>query len=165
MGGARLKADLYVFACGPWLGKLFPDVIGDGIEATRQETVYFSPAPGDLAFDDTRFPVWINFGKRMMYGIPGNERRGFKVADDTAGAVIDPTTLERVMSPTALRVARALLARRFPALAKAPVAESRVCQYEFSPNGDFLFDRHPDAGNAWLVGGGSGHGFKMTSHR
>ena len=49
---------------------------------------------------------------------------------------------------------------RFPALARAPVVETRVCQYENSPDHDFLVDRHPRAGNAWLVGGGSGHGFK-----
>jgi glycine/D-amino acid oxidase-like deaminating enzyme len=35
-----------------------------------------------------------------------------------------------------------------------------VCQYANTSNGDFLIDRHPDASNVWLVGGGSGHGFK-----
>src|ERR1700722_17420627 len=28
-GKSKLKADIYVFACGPWLGKLFPQTIGD----------------------------------------------------------------------------------------------------------------------------------------
>src|SRR5271156_6539514 len=27
--GSRLKANYYVFACGPWLGKLFPETIAD----------------------------------------------------------------------------------------------------------------------------------------
>jgi glycine/D-amino acid oxidase-like deaminating enzyme len=40
------------------------------------------------------------------------------------------------------------------------LVESRVCQYENSSNGDFLIDRHPEWSNVWLVGGGSGHGFK-----
>jgi sarcosine oxidase len=57
-------------------------------------------------------------------------------------------------------MARAFLARRFPALAGAPLVEARVCQYENTSNGDFLIDRHPDFDNVWLVGGGSGHGFK-----
>ena len=35
-----------------------------------------------------------------------------------------------------------------------------MCQYENTCNGDFLIDRHPDMENVWLVGGGSGHGFK-----
>jgi glycine/D-amino acid oxidase-like deaminating enzyme len=159
--GDRLEADAVVFACGPWLGKLFPDVVGDGIVPTRQDIIYFGTAPGDQRYDESHFPVWVNFGTRLLYGIPGNERRGFKVGDDSAGEVVDPTTLERVVSPNALRIARAILARRFPGFVGAAVAVTRVCQYEFSPTGDFLLDRHPGASNAWLAGGGSGHGFKM----
>ena len=30
-----------------------------------------------------------------------------------------------------------------------------------SSDGNFLVDRHPRFENVWLVGGGSGHGFKM----
>jgi glycine/D-amino acid oxidase-like deaminating enzyme len=41
------------------------------------------------------------------------------------------------------------------------VLETRVCQYENSPDGHLLFDRHPQAENVWLLGGGSGHGFKL----
>lgn len=159
--GGTLDADGYVFACGPWMGGLFPDVIGEGIAATRQEVVYFGASAGDTRYEAGRFPVWINVGQRLMYGIPGNERRGFKVADDTAGAVVDPTTMDRLVGPDTLTRARAMLARRFPGLVGAPVLETRVCQYEYSPTGDFLLDRHPAASNVWLVGGGSGHGFKM----
>ena len=56
--------------------------------------------------------------------------------------------------------ARAYLRMRFPALADAPLVESRVCQYENSTDHNFILDRQPDAGNVWIVGGGSGHGFK-----
>jgi glycine/D-amino acid oxidase-like deaminating enzyme len=42
----------------------------------------------------------------------------------------------------------------------APVLEARVCQYENSPDQNFIMDRHPRAANLWLVGGGSGHGYK-----
>jgi glycine/D-amino acid oxidase-like deaminating enzyme len=52
------------------------------------------------------------------------------------------------------------MTRRFPALAHAPLVESRVCEYENTSSGDFLIDRHPTLENVWLVGGGSGHGFK-----
>ncbi|MEO8349890.1 MAG: FAD-dependent oxidoreductase [Acidobacteriota bacterium] len=94
-------------------------------------------------------------------GIPGNEGRGFKVADDTRGAPFDPTGGDRVASADGLRAAREFLGRRFPALKDAPLTESRVCQYENTTDHRFLLDRHPGAGNAWIAGGGSGHGFKM----
>src|SRR5262249_16050637 len=72
----------------------------------------------------------------------------------------DPDRGDRRLSAEGLADARRFLAERFPALADAPLAESRVCQYEKTSNGDFLIDRHPDFDNLWLVGGGSGHGFK-----
>lgn len=159
--GTTLKADRFVFACGPWLGELFPDVIGDRITPTRQEVLFFGPPSGDARFDEDACPVWVDYGERFLYGIPGNDRRGFKVADDTRGPRIDPTTEERLVTAEAIARARAFLERRFPALARAPVVETRVCQYEQTPDADFILDRHPAADNVWLAGGGSGHGFKM----
>jgi len=158
--GSRLTADRFVFACGPWLGSLFPDVIGDRVRATRQEVFFFGTPPGDQRFTESAMPVWADHGTAFMYGIPGNEWRGFKVADDTRGPVIDPTTESRVPSPEALKAARDYIAYRFPDLKGAPVLEARVCQYEESPDEHFIIDRHPAAENAWIVGGGSGHGFK-----
>jgi len=157
---SKLTADHFVFACGPWLGALFPDAVGDRVKPTRQEVFFFGTPPGDRRFTEEALPVWADHGTRFMYGIPGNEWRGFKVADDTRGPVIDPTTESRLPSPDALQIARDYLAYRFPGLKGAPPLESRVCQYEQSPDEHFIIDRHPDAANAWIVGGGSGHGFK-----
>jgi glycine/D-amino acid oxidase-like deaminating enzyme len=157
--GTRLTADVYVFACGPWLPKLFPDAVGGRIEPTRQEVFYFGTPGGDARFSERHLPVWVET-PRFFYGIPGNERRGFKIADDARGAAFDPTSGDRTPSTDAIRAAREFLSRRFPALAGAPLLESQVCQYENSPDHHFIVDRHPEAGNVWIVGGGSGHGFK-----
>lgn len=158
--GTRLAADQYVFACGPWLGKLFPETIGDRIRPTRQEVFFFGTPAGDSRFQEERLPVWIDHGERVFYGIPGNEWRGFKVADDTHGPAFDPSAGERMPTPAGLMSARAYLASRFPGLKGAPLVEARVCQYENSPDSRFIIDRLPDTANAWIVGGGSGHGFK-----
>jgi len=160
--GTRLAADAYVFACGPWLGRLFPEIVGPRIRPTRQEVFFFGTPAADPRFDEARCPVWIDFGERILYGIPGNEHRGFKVADDTRGPELDPTDGDRLATPAGLGEARRFLARRFPALANAPLVESRVCQYENTPDGHLLLDRHPQAENVWLAGGGSGHGFKLA---
>jgi glycine/D-amino acid oxidase-like deaminating enzyme len=159
-GREPIEADSFVFACGPWLGQVFPDLLGPRIRATRQEVYFFGAPPGER-FSDSQVPVWIEHGARLFYGIPGNQHRGFKVADDTRGAVVDPTTMERLPSAEGLAAARALLARRFPGLKDAPLVEARVCQYENSPDEHFIIDRHPELSNAWIAGGGSGHGFKF----
>jgi glycine/D-amino acid oxidase-like deaminating enzyme len=159
--GSTLTADRYVFACGPWLPQLFPDVVGRRIVPTRQEVFFFGPPGGDTRYDRTSLPVWVHIGERFVYGIPVFDRRGLKVADDTAGPEVNPTTLERTPSAEGLAGARAILRDRFPAMADAPLVEARVCQYEASSDGHYLVDRHPQLDNVWLVGGGSGHGFKM----
>jgi glycine/D-amino acid oxidase-like deaminating enzyme len=157
---SRLKADQYVFACGPWLGKLFPQTLGSVIRPTKQDIFFFGPPPGDARFTDAQLPVWGDHGNRFFYGIPGSDRRGFKVADDTRGGDFDPSNGERIVSPATLKRVREYVAFRFPAMKNAPLLESRVCQYEQTSDSNFVVDRHPQIDNVWLLGGGSGHGFK-----
>jgi monomeric sarcosine oxidase len=160
-GRKAMGADAFVFACGPWLGRLFPDVIGRKVTPTRQDVFYFGTPAGDSRFSEDGLPVWIDLGPRPMYGIPGNANRGFKIADDSSGPVFDPTDGERRVRAAGLKAVRAYLARRFPGLAAAPLVGTEVCQYEASPDADYIIDRHPGASNVWIAGGGSGHGFKM----
>jgi len=158
--GSRLTADMYVFACGPWLGALFPRTIGDFVKATKQDIFFFGTPEGDARFSDPNLPVWADHRGRFRYGIPGSDRRGFKIADDTRGPEFDPTNGERVVSSEALKDIREYVGFRFPALKDAPLVETRVCQYEQTPDSHFIVDRHPANKNVWLLGGGSGHGFK-----
>lgn len=155
--GTRLTADHFVFALGPWLKHLLP---GDWLKVTRQEVFFFGTPPGDNRFYEAALPVWIDNGERLFYGIPGNSGRGFKLADDTRGPEFDPTSGDRTPSPERMRDAREYLASRFPGMKDAPLLEARVCQYENSPDGHFILDRHPEVENLWFLGGGSGHGFK-----
>jgi monomeric sarcosine oxidase len=158
--GSKLKADHYVFACGPWLGKLFPATIGDRIRPTKQDVFFFGTPAGDDRFSEKKLPVWADHRDQFIYGIPGSDGRGFKVADDTRGPDFDPTSGEREPNADGLRAIREYLGFRFPALKNAPLLETRVCQYENSPDNNFIIDRHPTSERVWVVGGGSGHGFK-----
>jgi sarcosine oxidase len=158
-GGERIAAGQFVFACGAWLGKVFPDVLGARIFTTRQEVFFFGLPAGDTRFNAEKLPTWL-FQEDEYYGMPNIEERGLKVAQDRHGARIDPDTLSRIVSAEITAEARRYVARRFPALRDAPIVETRVCQYENTSSGDFLIDRHPELENVWFVGGGSGHGFK-----
>ncbi len=158
--GSTVQADRYLFACGPWLAELFPKIIRQRVKASRQEVFFFGTPAGDSRFAEGNLPVWVDHSQGFQYGIPGNERRGFKVADDTPGPAFNPTHGDRMPSARGLAAVRRYLAFRFPALKAAPLIESRVCQYENTPDRHFIIDVHPEAGNTWLAGGGSGHGFK-----
>jgi sarcosine oxidase len=133
--------------------------LGELIHVTRQEVIFFGTPPGDDLFSKGALPAWIDFND-FVYGIPNLDGRGFKMAIDAHGPEFDPDTGDRVVTESGWKAARAYLGQRLPRLAKAPVTETRVCQYENTSNGDFLIDRHPAFENVWMVGGGSGHGFK-----
>lgn len=158
--GTQLLADKYVFACGPWLGRLFPEAIGNLIRVTKQDVFFFGPPAGDGRFSEAKLPVWADHRDRFLYGTPAHDGRGFKIADDTRGREFDPTSGERNVSAESLKTVSEYLGFRFPGMKDAPLVETRVCQYENTPDNHFIIDRHPVAEKVWIVGGGSGHGFK-----
>ena len=148
-----------MFAAGPWLPSVFPDLLASRIRITKADVVFFGPPPGDGRFAAEWLPCWVD-SEADTWGLPSVDGRGVKMAPDRTGPAFDPTDGERLVDPETVRLARAYAARRFPALAGAPVVETRVCQYEETPDTHFIIDRHPDFDNVWIVGGGSGHGFK-----
>lgn len=159
--GEEISGGQFIFSCGPWLPKLFPEVVGRRIIATRQEVYFFQPEAGDARFDYTQMPAWVDAHEEdLHYGFPSLENRGFKIALDIHGAETDPDTQIRKVTESGEAAVRAYMSKRFPILAERPLSETRVCQYENSVSGNFLIDHHPEFSNVILVGGGTGHGFK-----
>ena len=158
-GGGTIDGDAFVFACGPWLPSVLPSSLAGRIRPTRQTVVYFGTPAGDARFGPTHTPAWID-RPAGIYGIPELEDAGLKVGIDEHGPPIDPDSDDRTPTPEAIARAREWVERRFPAMKGSPVVSTRICQYENTSNGDLLIDRHPDYDNVWVVGGGSGHGFK-----
>jgi len=155
----QFTARQFVFACGAWLAKLFPEILGNRIFPTRQSVFYFAIPGGDERFSSPALPTWL-IKNDECYGMPDLESRGLKIALDKHGERVDPDTQSRIVTPKEVDEIRRYVAYRFPAIADAPIVETRVCQYENTSNGDFLIDRHPALSNVWFAGGGSGHGFK-----
>lgn len=157
--GRAWSAGSFVFAAGPWLPSVFPYLLGDVIRVTKQDVLFIGPREGDRRFHHDSCPAWVDYDAGY-YGIPATDDRGFKLAPDRLGPVFDPSNGERVVDPESARLARRYLAERFPGLAAGPVVETRVCQYESTVDAHFLIAPHPALANVWLVGGGSGHGYK-----
>ncbi|HMF92284.1 MAG TPA: FAD-dependent oxidoreductase [Candidatus Angelobacter sp.] len=159
--GEAISAGAFIFACGAWLPKLFPDLLAGRIFPTRQEVFFFGQPPGNRMFGVGQMPAWLHHTHPdRPYALPDIENRGFKIAFDTHGPAFDPDSGSRVIGQAAADRMREYVKQHVPALAQAPILETRVCQYENTWNGDFLIDHHPGFDNVWLAGGGSGHGFK-----
>jgi len=157
----EIAAGVFVFACGAWLPKLFPHLLAERIRPTRQEVFFLGTPPGDPSFRVGQMPAWLHHSHSdRPYVLPDIENRGVKIAFDRHGPEIDPDIMPRVVEQTAIDHLRSFLGKHMLALRYLPIVESRVCQYENTSNGDFLIDRHPEFDNVWIVGGGSGHGFK-----
>ncbi len=158
--GEKVEADQFIFACGPWLKYLFPEVLGSKLTITRQEVFYFG-IPSSEAGKIEELPAWIDHNPPdFYYGIPGGVQRGFKIAFDRRGEQVDPTTQDRRPTKEEIDKARDYINKRFNGFENSPLVEARVCQYSDTHDGNFIFDQHPDANNLWLLGGGSGHGYK-----
>jgi glycine/D-amino acid oxidase-like deaminating enzyme len=164
--GSTYHGDQYIFACGPWLNKLFPEVIGNLVNPTKQDIFYFSVPKGSDIIEKT--PIWMDFSSiwenTMIYGIPASGSdaagRGFKIAEDVSGIDFDPDIDDRIVSPKQLQKMKQFIGHRFPSMKGQPIVETRVCQYENTPDAHLIMDVHPEASNVWLIGGGSGHGYK-----
>jgi monomeric sarcosine oxidase len=157
--GRRVAAREFVFACGAWLPCLFPSTVGKRIFPSRQEIFFFSVPAGSSSYSSPAMPAWYSYADNI-YGTPDVENRGIKIGFDAHGLAFDPETADRIVSQRGLRAMRQHVRKYFPHLRNSPLAETRVCAYENTSNGDFLIDRHPDLENVWIAGGGSGHGFK-----
>jgi glycine/D-amino acid oxidase-like deaminating enzyme len=153
--GRRLEADRVVWACGAWLPALFPALLA--LRVTHQDVFYFGAS---AAWRTPDVPAWVDYDG-AAYGLGDLDGRGVKVSPDVDGPEVEAETFERVAVPEHERLARAYVASRFPALATAPLVGHRACQYEITGDMHFLVAPHPDHdGRVWLMGGGSGHGFK-----
>jgi glycine/D-amino acid oxidase-like deaminating enzyme len=157
--GRTLEADAFVFACGPWLPDVFPDVLGSMIEPHRQDVIQFAVPPGDDRYVPGSMPVWIDF-EGSFYGFPSFDGVGLKACPDWLGPIERPDESARLVADSTIDASRQILRRRFPAVADQPVVKSWTCFYEVTPDAHFVIDRHPGLANAWIAGGGTGHAFK-----
>lgn len=157
--GEPMSAGTYVFACGPWLGKVLPDVMANKLRTPLGHVFYYGTPPGDERFN------WPNL---PSYNVPGctgwptiaPDNRGFRVR--TGGQQpSDPDLSVRWVPPEGHERPREVLRKYFPALADAPVLETRACHYESSVSRNFVIDTHPDHPNVWITGAGSAEAFKQ----
>jgi glycine/D-amino acid oxidase-like deaminating enzyme len=161
----RLGAGAFVFACGPWLGRVLPDVLGKVISTARIEVAYIGSPAGDSSYRQGILPNLSEEG--TFPGAPANEvsytqsdiDAGLKIVRGGERGPIDLDRDERVVSARQIARIHEYSRVRFPKL-KEPIVATRVCQADGSPDLHFVLDRHPAYDNVWIAGGGSGHGFK-----
>jgi glycine/D-amino acid oxidase-like deaminating enzyme len=182
--GTVLRADTYVFCCGPWLRKVFPEQLGNKMRTPLGHVCYFGTPVGDSRFTAPNIPSWNVPGVTGWGALPVDSR-GFRVrgalapprpprADDEDEPpppsrpapqdprLQDPDLSVRWSSQERIDGSRRVLTKCFPAMAEAPLLETRACHYESSSNRNFIVDRLPGTRNVWVAGAGQAEGFKFA---
>lgn len=163
-GSDPLRADAYVFACGPWLPKALPDVMTNKLRVPLGYVYYFGVPADDDRFMYPNLPSF-NFPGTTGWAALPTDHRGFRVrgggGTGPGQGVQDPDLSDRTLEPSSFERPRQFLAQRFPLLKDAPIVQTHACHYESSVSRNFIVDRHPDLGNVWIAGGGNAEGFKM----
>ncbi len=108
-------------------------------------------------------PCWMDLNENTptYYGMPFHLNKGFKIAYDERSTPFDPDKSDRVPSPKLIERTKKYIYKRFPGLKNLPITESKVCQYENSIDGNFIIENHNLSSDVLIMGGSSGHGFKM----
>jgi len=160
----KIKADYYVIACGPWNRKLLPRYLQKITYTSRQEVYFFSIPNNNISnYSIEKMPCWMDLNELTptYYGMPFHLNKGFKVAYDERNILFDPDESDRIPMPKLITRVKKYIYNRFPGLSGLPITETKVCQYENSIDGNFIINKHDKANNVLILGGSSGHGFKM----
>ena len=159
-----INADKFVIACGPWNRVLFPKMLGSKTYISRQEVYYFSvPNSNANNYNLSNIPCWLDLNENnpSYYGIPFHLNKGFKIAYDERSTIFDPDKDDRIPLTHLVERTKKYFYNRFPKLHGLPIAETRVCQYENSLDGNYIINYHEDNDNVLILSGSSGHGFKL----
>jgi sarcosine oxidase len=168
--GETISAAHLVVSAGAWLASpMLAEVARDlpGLVVTRQAQLWFRPLDAALARPPA-MPAFIHFvGERAYYGIPladplaGGEA-GVKVCRHHGGQVTTADALDRSARVEDERDVRSYVSAHLVNADGALLAH-HACMYTSTPDHHFVVGIHPRWSRVIVLGGFSGHGYKMAS--
>ena len=157
-----VEADRIVLTAGAWSDDVARLPAG-WLKAVRQALAWFQTTRSEL-FTPERMPVFnLIIGGEHFYGFPAHGIPGVKLGRyERQGETGAPDSISREPTIEDEIPLRGFAERYLPEGA-GPTVALKTCLFELSPDEHFLIDRHPEAENAVVAAGFSGHGFKFCS--
>lgn len=158
----KFTADRLILSLGAWFGQI-DSFVSLPVRPIRKAVGWFE-ADADL-FDTERFPGFtIGTGDAGYYGFPSIDGSGVKIGRHDTGQPWQPgEPFEPFGAYAEDEQALRQALQSFMPRAAGKLLRGAVCKYEFTPDEDFIIDRHPEHDHIWIAGGFSGHGFKFAS--
>jgi sarcosine oxidase len=151
-----------VVSPGPWTNRFVPTLAGH-VEPRKLVMTWYHPRGPIADYTPDAFPIFIrDTDDAHIFGIPTLDGGSVKVAPHASyGALDDADQLDRNVAPNELTPINATVAELLPGLVPTPV---RVASYmdAYTTDGHALVGPIPGIENVWVLGGFSGHGFKMA---
>ena len=159
--GQRIRSDFVLMAVGAWTPYLLP-FTRRFFRATGQPVFHLKPFNREL-FAPERFPVFgADICTTGYYGFPLNRDGIVKIANHGPGREMSPDASDRKVTSEEEESLRRFLSSAFPALADAPIVDTRVCMYCDTHDGNFWIARDPEREGLVIAAGDCGHGFKFA---
>jgi hypothetical protein len=155
-----MQAGTYLFACGPWLRKVFPVLLGNRLRTPMGSVFYFGSPPGEYRMQYPNVPTYNYPGSTGWPSAP-SDNLGFRVRAGGGAQGTDPDSTDRVFDKSSMQRTLDFVNQRFPLLRGQPVLKEHSCHYESGSGGNFIVDKHPDMSNVWIMGSGMAEGFKF----
>jgi glycine/D-amino acid oxidase-like deaminating enzyme len=157
----RISGDVVVMAVGAWTPYLLPST-RKFFRASGQPVFHLKPRQPEL-FTWERFPVFgADISTTGYYGFPLSREGVVKIANHGPGREMSPESPDRVVTPQEEQNLRGFLSSTFPALADAPIVNTRICLYCDTNDGHFWIAADPERPGLIVATGDSGHGFKFA---
>jgi len=165
--GQRHSAGKLIVTAGSWARALLRKTgLKLPLTPLRCQLNFFTPRDA-ASFDSQRCPVWIAHVSRhfpeTVYGIPSHDGSGFKAAFHGGPAMRQLSEVDYSSDAGTVDLLRPFLRAHIPAVASAPLRESRICLYTITPDEHFIVDAHPAHKHVVIGAGFSGHGFKFST--
>ncbi len=157
--GDTVRAGQFVFACGPWLPKVFSHLLAPRMRSPMGNVFYVATPVGDNRFQAPDMPSHNFPGVTGWPALPV-DNHGFRTRIG-GGQAGDPDMSDRMVGAPNVARLRTFLAERFPLLKDQPINEQRACHYESTVSRNFIIDKHPEFSNIWIAGGGNAEAFKQ----
>ena len=148
-----------IVTAGPWAGQLLAG-LGVPLTVKRKSLFWFA---ADAAHHSPALPPFLfELPRGVIYGFPGIDSRGVKVAEHSGGhEVTDPLAVNREIDPGEEATLRGFLAAHLPGVSQQRT-DHAVCMYTMSPDEHFIVDQYPADERIVFAAGLSGHGYKFA---
>jgi hypothetical protein len=162
--GERYDAERLLLAVGAWTPRFLPERLRQYFSVTRQFLHWFEIQTNPERFSkDCPVFIWEVNRKSILYGFPlvGEQGAGLKVANEESEGIVDPDSVDRVVSEADKAKMYETYVRPFlPDLGPRSI-KTAVCLYTNAPGARFVIDKLPEHERVIFASPCSGHGFKV----